>query len=56
MASLRYVETLLYEVKATDPVMLALPSVTILAAALLAALPAIIRAVRTDPARILRPD
>ena len=34
--------------------MLALPSLTILAAALLAALPAVIRAVRIDPAEMLR--
>ena len=33
----RYIETLLYEVKATDAAMLALPSLVILAAALLAA-------------------
>jgi Mg/Co/Ni transporter MgtE len=41
MASVRYVEALLYQVKAGDPAMLALPSCTILAAALLAALPAV---------------
>jgi Mg/Co/Ni transporter MgtE len=49
MASVRYIETLLYQVKAGDPAMLALPSLTILAAALLAALPAVIHAVRIDP-------
>jgi ABC-type lipoprotein release transport system permease subunit len=43
-------------VKATDLTMLALPSVTIFAAALLASLPAVIRAVRIDPARILRSE
>jgi predicted lysophospholipase L1 biosynthesis ABC-type transport system permease subunit len=37
-ASARYLESLLYQVKPTDPSMLALPSLTILAAALLAAL------------------
>ena len=51
MASVRYIESLLYQVKATDLAMLALPSLTILAAALLAALPAVIRAVRIDPVR-----
>jgi predicted permease len=56
MASVRYIETLLYEVKATDLTMLALPSVTIFAAALLASLPAVIRAVRIDPARMLRSE
>jgi hypothetical protein len=52
----RYVEALLYQVKAGDPAMLALPSVTILAAALLAAMPAVLRAVRIDPAAMLRAD
>jgi hypothetical protein len=36
--------------------MLALPSVAILAAALLAALPAVIRAVRIDPVTMLRSE
>ena len=49
MVSVRYIETLLYQLKATDLSLLALPSLTILAAALLAALPAVIRAVRIDP-------
>ncbi|MCU1272805.1 MAG: hypothetical protein JWO48_236 [Bryobacterales bacterium] len=56
MASVRYIETLLYQVKATDLAMLALPSLTIVAAALLASLPAVIRAVRIDPATILRSE
>jgi putative ABC transport system permease protein len=43
-------------VKATDVVVLALPSLAILAAALVAALPAVIRAVRTDPVTMLRAD
>jgi putative ABC transport system permease protein len=55
MASVRYIETLLYGVKASAP-MLALPSLTILAAAMLAALPAVIRAVRIDPAAMLRAE
>lgn len=53
-ASARFIETLLFEVKATDVGVLALPTVTILAAALLAALPAVIRAVRIDSAAMLR--
>jgi predicted permease len=53
-ASARYIETLLYQVKPSDPRMLALPALTILAAALLAALPPVIRAVRIDPAETLR--
>ena len=49
-------ETLLYGVKASDPVMLALPWVTILGVAFLAALPAVINAVRTDPVSMLRAE
>jgi predicted lysophospholipase L1 biosynthesis ABC-type transport system permease subunit len=56
LASARYIESLLYQVKSTDAGMLALPSITILAAAVLAALPAVIRAVRIDPANTLRAD
>jgi predicted permease len=56
MASTRYIETLLFEVKATDWTRLALPSVTILAAAMLAAIPAVIRAVRVDPVSALRAE
>ncbi|SPF50959.1 conserved membrane hypothetical protein [Candidatus Sulfopaludibacter sp. SbA4] len=56
MASARYIEALLYQVKATDPAMLALPSLAILAAALLAALPAVIHAVRIDPVAALRSE
>jgi len=55
-ASVRYIETLLYQVKPTDPRMLALPALTILAAALLAALPPVIHAVRVDPATTLRAE
>jgi predicted permease len=55
-ASVRYIESLLYQVKPTDPRMLALPSLTILVAASLAALPAVIRAVRIDPATTLRAE
>jgi predicted permease len=56
MVSVRYIESLFYQVKPTDLVMLALPSLAILAAALLAALPAVIHAVRTDPVTVLRAD
>jgi putative ABC transport system permease protein len=52
----RYIEALLYQVKPTDATLLAFPAVTILAAALLAALPAVIRAVRIDPAAMLRAE
>ncbi len=56
LASQRYVATLLYDVRATDPSMLALPWVTMLAVALLAALPPVINAVRIDPVAALRND
>jgi putative ABC transport system permease protein len=52
--SVRFIETMLFEVKATDVGVLALPTATILAVALLAAVPAIVRAVRIDPATMLR--
>jgi ABC-type antimicrobial peptide transport system permease subunit len=56
MGSVKYIESLLYEVRATSMPMLALPAVTILAAALLAALPAVIHAVRIDPVKMLRSE
>ena len=56
IASVRYIESLLYQVKGTDIGMLALPIVTILSTALLAALPAVLRAVRIDPATMLRAE
>ena len=56
MSSIRYVETLFYQVKATDLPMLGLPSLAIVAAALLATLPAVIQAVRIDPAEMLRAE
>ena len=56
MASMRYIEALLFGVKPTDLGMLALPAATILAAALAAAAPAVVHAVRIDPVRMLRAD
>ena len=56
MASLRSIESLLYQVKATDLEVLAIPSLAILAVALLAALPAVIHAVRIDPISVLRAE
>ena len=53
---MRYIETLLFQVKATDVGVLALPAVTILAVALVAALPAVIQAVRIDPVTMLRSE
>jgi ABC-type antimicrobial peptide transport system permease subunit len=48
------VASLLYQVKATDANMIALPVAAILLAAVVATLPAVLRALRTDPAEILR--
>jgi putative ABC transport system permease protein len=56
MVSVRLIESLFYQVKATDLQILALPSLAILAGALLAALPAVIRAVRIDPVTMLRAE
>ena len=56
MASVRFVATLLYGVKGTDLSMLLVPTVVLMAAAGLAALPAVMRAVRIDPATMLRAE
>jgi predicted permease len=56
IASVRYVESLLYEVKGTNMRMLLVPSTILLCVALLAALPAVMRAVRIDPVAMLRAD
>lgn len=54
IGSARYVGTLLFGIKPTDLAVLAIPSIAILAAALLTAVPAVIRALRTDPVAMLR--
>jgi len=54
MLSVRYIEALLFQVKATDAPILAIPALAIIAAALLAAAPAVARAVRIDPVAVLR--
>jgi putative ABC transport system permease protein len=56
LVSVRYVESLLYGVKGTDVSMLVMPCAVLLGAALLAALPAVLRAVQIDPAVMLRAD
>jgi ABC-type antimicrobial peptide transport system permease subunit len=56
VASVRYVETLLFGVKSGDPEILALPVLVLFAAALLAALPAVVRAARIDPVIMLRAE
>jgi putative ABC transport system permease protein len=56
MASVRFMVSLFYHVKATDPPMLVLPSLALFAVTLLAALPAVIRAVKIDPIALLRAE
>ncbi len=56
VSSVRYIATLLYQIKATDMVATALPSLLVLATAFVAAAPAIIRAVRVDPVTVLRAE
>jgi putative ABC transport system permease protein len=56
MAAARYVASLLFQVNAASPAMIALPALTIFAAALFSALPAVVRAVRIDPAQCLRSE
>ncbi len=52
----RYVASLFYQVKATDADIIALPACAILLTALVATLPAVLRALRTDPTEILRAE
>jgi predicted permease len=56
MASVRFIETLFFQVKATDFAMLMVPGAVIVGAALLAAMPAVIHAVRIDPVETLRSE
>ena len=56
MGSERYIESLLYQVKAGEPAMVALPPLAILAVALIATIPALSRALQIDPAEILRSE
>jgi ABC-type antimicrobial peptide transport system permease subunit len=54
LTSVRYIESLLYQVKARDVVMLAVPCITIPLAVLIAAVPAVIHALHIDPVKMLR--
>jgi predicted permease len=56
LASVRYIEPLLYQVRSTELTVLAMPALAILGAAVLAALPAVIHAVEIDPATLLRAE
>ena len=55
-ASVRFMVSLFYQVKATDPPMLLIPTLALFAVALLAAVPAVMRAVRVDPVATLRAE
>jgi putative ABC transport system permease protein len=55
-ASVRFVASLLYGVKGTDVSMMVLPAIVLLAAVACAAVPAVLRAVRIDPAIMLRAE
>jgi putative ABC transport system permease protein len=52
----RYLASILYQVKPTDAAALAIPTAAMLAAGLVAALPALLRAIRIDPAEVLRSE
>jgi ABC-type antimicrobial peptide transport system permease subunit len=52
----RFLDALLFQVKTTDASTLAIPLLTLAASAIVAALPPALRAVRIDPALILRAD
>jgi putative ABC transport system permease protein len=55
-ASARYMESLFFQVKGSDVSMLAIPCAVILTVAVVATLPAILRALRIDPVEILRAE
>lgn len=54
--SVRSIEALFYDVSASDPGMLALPLLAILATAILAAVPPVIEALRLNPVTLLRAE
>jgi ABC-type antimicrobial peptide transport system permease subunit len=56
LASARYMESLFFQVKASDASLLVAPSTVILAVAVLATVPGVLRALRIDPAEILRAE
>jgi ABC-type antimicrobial peptide transport system permease subunit len=56
LASARYIESLLYQVKATNLRSLAIPASALLITAIAAAVVPVLRALRTDPATVLRSE
>jgi hypothetical protein len=56
MTSVLYIESLFYQVKGTVPSAVVVPSLVPFAAALVAAVPPLIRAMRIDPVTVLRSE
>jgi len=56
MASVRYIDSLLFGVKASDLSALFMPALALIGATALAALPPVIRAVHLDPVNVLRSE
>jgi putative ABC transport system permease protein len=56
MVAARFMESLFFQVKATDWAMLAVPLATLLSTTLIAAIAPVLRAVRIDPAELLRAE
>ena len=56
LISTRYLESLLYQVKGSDPIQLVSPCLIILVAAMVAAAPAVVRALYINPVELLRAE
>ena len=56
LASSSRVESLLYQVKGSDPIQFVSPCLIILLAAVVAAIPAVVRAVYINPVDLLRTE
>jgi len=56
IASVRFIQALLYQTEATDIRMLVLPALTIVVASIIATLPPVIRALKIDPVWCLRAE
>ena len=56
LATARYMESLFFQVKTSNPIMLLAPSAVILAVTAVATVPAVFRALRIDPVEILRAE
>jgi predicted permease len=56
LLTVRYIESLLYQVQSTELPVLIIPALSILGTTVLAALPAVIHAVEIDPATLLRSE